>query len=286
MATLEVNLNCMCLFVPDPQPGSTTGAVHVLMPCTHRYARADLHVVRMDYVDAQGQRVVAELEGWALELGDRAAPRASVQLALPDGGRADQIPNLTHLTRDTADPIGRRVPRSMIEGRHHEVISRISFYDGAISAIESQWPQWLLNDTQVALAHLVTWRLQVSDPQIVWKRLDGSSQPAPLPSLGAIRPDDVGGVPVHRVNVHHIAKKALEDGNGNDNTFPFPNALDEADIRSHFRMFYLLLGEEPADAQLPQIPPEIRLLINSPDFGGSRGYACKAAQAEPDPVIV
>ena len=44
MATLEMDLNCMCLLVPDPSPGGNRGAVHVLMPNTHDHGPDDRHV--------------------------------------------------------------------------------------------------------------------------------------------------------------------------------------------------------------------------------------------------
>ncbi len=277
MVTLEMDLNCMCLCVPDARAGANTGTVHVLMPCTNRYAHADQHVVLMEYLDAQGTPVTVRLEGWALDLGYRNQPSASVTLALPDGSAGNKIVDLTELTRDAEDPIGRRVPRSMLNGPHPEVMSRISFHGGAISAIESQWPTWMLNGKELSLAHQVTWRMQVDDSQFLFTSLDGASQAAPLASLGQVQAETINGQQVCRLHVHHVAAKAV-----GVNSRPLPNALNEVEIRNHFRMFYMLLGENPTDNQLPAFPQRVRDIVYAPDFGGAEGWACKMARAEPD----
>jgi hypothetical protein len=276
MPTLEIDLNCMCLFVPDPnQPDAGTGTVHVLMPCTHHAGAGDPHVVQMDYMDTRGAHRTVRLEGWGLELGNKDMPNARLSLALPGESPSTRIVDITEQTRGADHPDGRRVPRSMLTGRDHSVIARISFHGGMLMDIDSQWPDWMLGGSRIRMAHRLTWRMQVDDRALAWTPLNGPGEP-PLPSLAEVK--SVGDAQIQRLHVHHVAEKAFDPETG----MPLSRELNEDDIRDHFRMFYMLLGEEPTEAQLPTLPPDVKELLAEPDYGGAKGWACKAAQAQPE----
>jgi hypothetical protein len=281
MPILEVDLNCMCLFVPDPQPGTDQGTVHVLMPCTHHHTNEDLHVAQLGYADAAGNPARVRLEGWALGLGNARQPTAACRLEEPDRSRGEMIVNLTDLTQRNAGHGGRRVPRAMLDAQHPDVVARVSFYGGNITQIEPQWPNWLLDGKRVDMAHQVTWRIELDSPQLAWTALCGSGRPCPLASLADVQAESEGGETVYRLHIHHVAATARDESGA-----PRLDALTESEIRNHFRMFYMLLGQEPRDDQLPVLPPEVRAQIEDPEGGGSRGYACKVAQAETDPLVV
>jgi hypothetical protein len=276
MATLEIDLNCMCLLVPDPsQPGADRGTVHVLMPCTHHAGAGNLHIVQMDYMDPQGTHRTVRLEGWGLELGDRAAPSASLSLARPDGTQSDRIVDITERTRSTERPNGRLVPRAMLTGTHPDVVARISLHGGMITDLDSQWPDWVLGNAKVTMAHKLLWRMQVEDEQMTWTRFNGSGEP-PLASLAEVKP--VGAEQIYRLHVHHVATKAIDAATG----LPLTRGLNEEDIQNHFRMFYMLLGEDPRPDQLPALHPDDIAIMNRPGFGGSPGWACKIGKAQPE----
>lgn len=272
MATLQVNLNCMCLIVPDPaQPGGDRGTVHVLMPCTHHAGAGNLHVAQMDYTDTQGARRVVRLEGWGLELGDPSAPAAEVALRLPNG-KPHNVVDITEFTRGNGHRNGRLVPRTMLTGKHPDVIARISFHGGMIEDTDAQWPDWVLRGSRVRMAHNFTWRMEVDEGQMKWTPFNGATQP-PLASLAQV--EAVGAKKVRTLNVHHVASKAIDSQTG----LPLPYALNPDDIRNHFRMFYELLGEEPSDDQLPTLHPEDQAIINHPEYGGVAGWGCKVGLA-------
>src|SRR4051794_25532547 len=104
MPRLEIDFNCMCLFVPDPKAGSGKGLVHVLMPSTSDADGCE-HVVRMDYVGKDGKSVQRRFEGWAVTLGG-ASPSVKLPLTAPKDGSNCHIVSLTPLTRDATHPNG------------------------------------------------------------------------------------------------------------------------------------------------------------------------------------
>jgi hypothetical protein len=283
MATLEIELNCLCLFVPDPRNGHGTGAMHVLMPHTNHHRESDRHVVRLEYEGLDGKRVAKSMDGWALALGR--APRAVADTSLdPDADTASvgmaEVVDLTKASRNGNGGNPHRVDRRMVYRSHPDVSSRITFYGGGATGVSAESPvRWSLND--VLLAHQVVWRIDVPAEQMRWTRLNPGPRrrPAPpLPSLELVRPVIEGTREVFRLHVFHVTRNSLEERH----SINFPSVLSEPQLRRHFEMFYRLMGiPRPRNGLLP-------ILLPDPNAGeddvGAGGWACRLAQAELQPL--
>lgn len=279
MATLEIDLNCMCLFVPDPRRGTNVGRVHVLMPATHHCHGGERHVVRMMFRGRDGSEQMRELEGWELVLGARPAT-ARTRLE-PSSAAADgTIVDLTELTRNGGEG-GFRVPRTLIRDKDPSVACRIVLNAGEVIDLDAQDAEWELGGDSHVMAHRVTWRMELPTAELTWKNLLRQRRVRkPLASLDEVAPDVRGKETVYRLHVHHVTQKAFdkarEAGMDADTTIKFdPRVLDDDEIRDHFRMFYTFLGDAtPEDRLLPRLVEDRR----DPDGGGG-GWACKLAQA-------
>lgn len=248
MASLELQFNCLCLFVPDPE----NRVVHVLMPATngepgHEHHK---HVVRMFHKSFKGENAKGEkeqdkgrdMEGWALTLGPEEAS-ADTSLNLPPGAfKGGELPNLSDITKEVTG-IEKMVDRALVGPNPGAgVAARITLRSGGISRMASE-ATWRLGNRDYALAHQVIWRMSDVGHQPTWERLDGTPQTdPPLATLKGLEPEDDFGV---KLKIYHVTDEALP---------PTVGTLDPAVMREHYRAHYLLLGEnDPADPLLPSI---------------------------------
>ncbi|HEV7588509.1 MAG TPA: hypothetical protein VGO40_10375, partial [Longimicrobium sp.] len=185
MATLELQINCLCLFVPD----KAAKVVHILMPGTNGHnghAGHEKHVVRMLHHSFEGtEKLMGRgMEGWALILG---ADHASADTTLvppagtPQGG---VLPNLSKITGKTVHPalLG-RTPGDL-------VAARITLRSGGVVRLASE-ATWVIDGREYALAHQVTWKME-ADNLLKWEGLNGKADgdPKPLEKLEELEPED------------------------------------------------------------------------------------------------
>lgn len=255
MATLEIDINCLCLFVRD----EAARTMHVLMPSTssHHHHGADhqdafpQHVVRMlhgSFSEKKGR----PMEGWALVFGERPGSADTTLAPSGDGGSSAEVADLTTLTG------GKSIERRLVEDSVDEVASRITFHAGKATALHAQ-AMWELGDRSIFMAHQVVWHIENVPEELTWISL-GAEQPSPLPSLKELRPEADGS---YRLSVYHVAPDDLPPtGIG---------TLEPEQVKQHFRIFYDLLGiPNPGDDLLPQI---------AGPFMKGRTVNCGAAQA-------
>jgi hypothetical protein len=283
MPKLEIDFNCMCLFVPDPHRGNDRGTVYVLMPATSHCSGHERHIVRMLFKDKAGKEQMREMEGWELVLG-AAAGTARTTLDPADGNPEGDIVDLTKLTSRNGSA-GYRVPKNLIEGNGRVVASRVVLNAGEVVKVDAQQEaKWAFGTETHVMAHRVTWQVELPSLELTWNNLlDSSREGAPLASL-----DEVAGNGVFKLHVHHVTeaaylRKAGSTGILRDmSTDDFdPRVLNDNEIGEHFRMFYALLGDKnPDETLLPRLPQKKPgdADVNGPDGGGG-GWACKTAQA-------
>jgi hypothetical protein len=246
MASLELQFNCLCLFVPDPE----NRVVHVLMPATHGHPghEGHQHVVRMfqkSFTNGNEQLKGRDLAGWALTLGPDEAS-ADTSLSLPPGAfKGGELPNLGKVTEEVKG-IKAMVDRALVgPDPGPGVAARITLRSGGISRMASE-ATWRLGTRDYALAHQVVWRMSDVGQQPTWERLNAPPQAAqvepPLQTLNGLEPEDDFGV---KLRIYHVTDEALP---------PTVGILSPAVMQEHYRAHYLLLGEKnPANEQLPSI---------------------------------
>jgi hypothetical protein len=252
MATLELQFNCLCLFVPDPY----NHAVHVLMPATNGQAGHDdhaaqpghaghagshKHVVRMLHHGFDGDERLKgrSMDGWALTLGSADEPLNSDLVAPAGAPRPAALPNLSDIT-------GNPVRRALLgPNPGPRVAARITLYSGKVSRMASE-ARWEIDGKGFPIAHQVTWKLEV-DPgtELTWERLNGGAQAdarPPLAKLKDLEPEDDLG---YKLRIFHVTEKALPPRGG---------TLKPSEMRAHYSTFYPLVGEDyPPDKLLPRI---------------------------------
>lgn len=251
MAGLEIEFNCMCLFVPDEDAGT----VHVLMPATdhhphhggndHQDGHAQgsaipKHVVKMLHPSFTGQKKGRPMEGWALALGAQPGS-ATTRIAPPDPSQnGAKVVDLTDLTG------GRRIERRLVEDVvTPEVASRVTLHAGKVTSVDAE-AIWRFKGQNILMAHQVTWKIEELPEDLRWIRLGAGGNP-PLASLSELAPESDGSF---RLRIFHVTEDALPPtGVG---------ALNPVQVGRHFGVFYRLLGiTDPGEDLLPQIvsPP-------------------------------
>lgn len=273
MLTLDIDLNCMCLFVPQPGSDGTTGSMHVLMPCTHQQEGANKHVARMLFRDRAGRFPHLDLANWSLTVGS--APGTASTTLVPSVPSPEGA-----VVADLTAPTGRRIDPKLVTQPNRSVISKITFNTGKVTSIRGQLPRWTFLGQPASLAHRVVWRVEVEPEELVWEYFGkGPKPPEPLTSLRSVLPYRRRSRDVYCLHVHHVSEKAFRIRGG---LSPRTSVLTAAEVISHFAMFYDLLGiANPAPALLPSIPPQAQ-----PDpsaakpLGGGTGWACRLAQAQ------
>lgn len=245
MASLELQFNCLCLFVPDPE----NRVVHVLMPATNGHPGHEHHehVVRMLHKSFPGdeKQLGRGMEGWALTLGPEEAT-ADTSLRLPPAAfQGGELPDLSEVTEEVTG-IKKMVDRELLglnPGPY--VAARITLRSGGVSRMASE-ATWRLGDRDYALAHQVTWRMSDVSHQPTWERLNGqpgvAPPPSPLPTLNDLEPEDDFGI---KLRIFHVTPEALP---------PKVGTLSPEVMQAHYRAHYVLLDEnDPEPEQLPRI---------------------------------
>jgi hypothetical protein len=272
MATLQIEFNCLCLFVRD----ETEKILHVLMPATgHHHAGhpsgsarphpahgIEEHLARLVLGDSPDAPQVP-LEGWSLELGP-AAGAAQLHTLDPPVGDA-QVVDLTRLTSNGQNAPGRKVARALTTGSHQKIASRFTLRAGQVTDVEAQ-AEWLFKGEPLEMAHRVVWEIDDVPDELPWTPIAGKAPPlARLSDLGDPSPLPVSGKSGYRIRVFHTTADGLPP---NDD----PGALNKEEVRHHFGMFYDVLGlPDPDEELLPEL---------SPDVEEGDNVNCGTAQAE------
>jgi hypothetical protein len=263
MATLELEFNCMCLFVTDPQDGT----VHVLMPATgSHHGGHQRHVVRVlhrSFVPNRGR----SMEGWALDL--RGDPVPPERPAPSDGaGPMAEIPDLTAVSKQ-------KVQRRLVAdwSLPDEVAARVTLRGGRMMNPEGEGTRWMLNDKPMELAHKVVWRMENVSEALTWIDLGGNHGP-PIRSLSELDPESAD---TYRLSLYHVSEHALP---------PTPDGqLSEKEVRDHFAMYYRLLRVEPQLKHLPKLETRFAGRFDMDDGDAphkklaNKTYNCKLAAA-------
>lgn len=263
MATLEIDVNCMCLLLDDP----SDGALHILMPATRHHPQHQ-HAVRMLHRSfGQGENGRRSIEGWSLVL--RGQP---VLNPAPPRHREGEIVNLTDLT-------GRHVPRALVESgeehaneRREKLAARITLYGAELLEIRAQPHPWLLGTRRVVMAHQASWRLRKVGERLEWHPINARGT-EPVTALADLEPDEPARrdeEEVVRVSVHHAVEWAIPSARPAGPPPTPPRTLAPADILHHFGMFYEMLDLDPALHPLPRPDDENKRF----DWGT---HACKLA---------
>ncbi|HEX9938794.1 MAG TPA: hypothetical protein VGB15_16765 [Longimicrobium sp.] len=239
MATLELQFNCLCLFVPEPDKK----VVHVLMPRSNGHAGHaghEKHVVRMLHKSFKGQENThgRSLEGWALVLGPENAS-ADTNLTHKGTTPGGALPDLSQITHDVLGARKTVDPALLSVTPGGAVAARITLRSGGVTRMASE-ASWEIGGKEIALAHQVTWRMSDVDHVLRWEGLDGKpdSDPRPLDTLKSLEPEDDLG---YKLRIFHVTEEALPPKGG---------ILAPAVMREHFRAFYPLLGVDQQDASL------------------------------------
>lgn len=235
MATLQLVIHCLCLYVRDEQER----ILHVLMPATKgRHAQ---HFAYLEHPSFQKPR---SLEGWALVLGTgSAAGTAALETLAPRGKR--EILNLTAATAGIEHPTGKRVKRALVKGQNPAVTSRITLRAGEVTHTLGE-TLWRFKGRMVEMVTRVYWEMEIADvtARLEWHSIGASGNP-PLDSLSSLGkehglhnvPNRLDGRMGYTVNVVHSTATDLKP----------------EDVTHHFRAFYeQLLDHNPTDDQLPQ----------------------------------
>jgi len=247
MATLELQFNCLCLFVPVPDQK----VVHVLMPATNDHAGHAghaKHVVRVLHKSfPEKENVLGRgMEGWALTLGTRdaktntfAAPDANTDLSPPAGAiNSGVLPDLTSLT-SAANTVA---PGLRGDSPGNLVAARITLRSGKVTRIDSE-ATWEIKRTEFPLAHRVTWEMPGDDVMVEWRGLNNTTPATrPFDTLDTLEPEDDLG---YKLRVFHVTEDALPPKGG---------TLKPSVMREHYRAFFPLIGiNAPGDELLPRI---------------------------------
>src|ERR1041384_7267906 len=170
MATLELQVNCLCLFVTD----SANKVVHILMPGTKGHGGNDGHdghaenhahcgrMMQRGFAGETAKSVGLGMEGWALALGPANAS-ADTTLAPRDAASKGQLPNLTELAGGD-----KKVDAALVGLEPGDrVAARITLRSGWVTRLDSE-ATWEIAGQSFALAHQVTWWMPDVDG-LEWK---------------------------------------------------------------------------------------------------------------------
>jgi hypothetical protein len=244
MANLEIDFQCMCLFVPQPaSPEGELGSMHVLMPktrgCHGPATGVPEHLVRIIHDDFENPKGVS-MAGWTLELGGAAPGSATVSLDLPPRPEDELPPEIVDLTQLT----GLRVAPKLLTHGAGGVNARVAFRRGHLQALEAE-AVWTFGEQDVNMAHRMTWRLEgITEDQVRWTGPNGETV-GPVDIL-RLTPDAGRGDGTIRLGIHHQPDHVLET--------PREPRLDPMEVTDHFRAFYELFDvKAPDDFPLPQI---------------------------------
>jgi len=272
--TLRITFSGMCLFVPEPVGGGSTGRMHVLMPAmsahhNHHHGSEHRHVAALSY-DAGalvqggpklGVPALAGLGGHALTLG--VGDTASLALC-------GHIPDLREVTQRPVDPdhLGADTGKKLT--------SRVTLSSGRITRVAPGvcW-EWRPGEFR-PIAHRVEWEIpDVQGDRLTLEAtpLDGGGTPR---LLGTLFPTD-GRLDL--VMYHETAPNLPPD--------PLPEehqpVLMPGEHPPHFAAFYGLFGD-PVPILLPRYwgkladcPAVANPCVALPPDMGATAYLCIVA---------
>ncbi len=258
MATLQIEFNCLCLFVRD----ETNHVVHVLMPSTLEHVgdavdsgrshdeyghMHEPHYVRL-YHSKTGNEGIP-LEGWSLVLGGE---RGSADTGSLDRTQPGEVIDLTAVTGNRDGQYGRKVKQGLVTGANPAVAARVTLRAGrAVHAPKEV--AWNIKCRDFDMAYQVVWQIDDFDGTLAWE--PANARKVPLDSLAGLDSDE----PLYgeekrgyRLQVFHTTEDGLPPHHEN-------GQLEPDLVKEHFRIYYetLLDIPHPNECELPQPPVEI-----------------------------
>lgn len=244
MALLELEINCLCLYVRDRGPTGGERVLHVLMPKSDGHgphAGHHKHVVRMfhkDFKKPGEDKKGRSMEGWALVLGEGKSNASLTLKPATTNAFNAEIANITSLS-------GGKVPAALVaDGPNGKVAARITLRGGKITNMVSE-AKFKFGTKVVSLAHQVTWQIQGIPHKLDWRRLNApATEQAPLATLADLSTETNFG---YLIRVYHVMEKSLPPGTPG-------SLLTPAEVKEHFAMLYPLVGiDDPDNKLLPEI---------------------------------
>jgi|GEM_PF-2506063 len=251
MPSLEISINCLCVFVPNPR----AGVMHVLMPPTHGHHE---HVVRVLHTGSPPEG--KPMEGWALKVGGGGGPAQTTLQPRQPAAKGETIVDLSAI----AGPID---PTLTHDDAFPRVAARIDLRAGFLDRLHAE-ARWRVRKGRIAMAHQVVWKIEdVSDAQVAWKRMPGGTTDQPFASLA-----ELGSGTHLKLDIYHVTRGALPPSSA--------GTLDPDAVREHFMAFYDLFGHRPSSTDLPSDPQRIDSIDTV------IGELARAAREEGDAVAV
>jgi hypothetical protein len=244
MATLQLEFNCLCLFVRD----ETNNVVHVLMPRTD-HPGMDRHVVRIYHPTFRAPPEGKSMEGLEWVLGPRTGSTGYSTLATNDEG---EIVDVTVTSGDAGGHNGKKAHKDLVTKAHPHVLTRVTLRAGSVLDRSAE-AKWKLKGKDVSMVHCVVWEIDDVPDTLTWNPLN-NADPIPLASLTELGDEQTlpladgspGPKKGHRLRIFHTTEDGLPPNN--------EGVLDECAVRQHFRHYYGLLGHHPTPDQLPRDP--------------------------------
>jgi hypothetical protein len=242
MATLQLEFNCLCLFVRD----ETNNVVHVLMPRTD-HPGMERHVVRLYHPTFPPAPIGKSMEGLEWVLGPTTGSADFSRFAKTTEG---EIVDVTVISGDASGHNGKKAPKDLVETAHHHVLTRVTLRAGKVCS-RTAAARWAFKGIKVYMAHRVVWEIDDVPDILTWNSLN-HADPIPLVSLADLGPetilpvcDQISGTKMgHRLEIYHTTPEGLPPDN--------EGQLDETAVRRHFRHYYELIGHSPIkDEELP-----------------------------------
>jgi hypothetical protein len=256
MATLQLEFNCLCLFVRD----EANDVVHVLMPRTD-HPGMDRHVVRVYHPELPPPPDGKSMEGLEWVLGPAKGSANLLSLATNDTG---ELVDVTVASGDANAQNGKKVDKDLVTTVHDKVLTRVVLRAGTL--VDRRSPvRWKLKGRRFKMVDRVVWEIDDVDDSLTWNKLK-NSDPFPLTSLAELGPPQPLPGPGHKTGYQLRIFHTTEEGLPPDGDV---GVLDELAIQQHFRHFYDLLNYNPSPDQLPR-DPEVPFL---------RTFNCGVGQA-------
>ncbi|HEX6373093.1 MAG TPA: hypothetical protein VF006_29490 [Longimicrobium sp.] len=265
MATLQLEFNCLCLFVRDEK----NDVVHVLMPSTN-HPGMEPHVVRMFHSSFTAHPKGRSMEGLEWVLGPEKGSADFLSLRKNDDG---EIVDVTRASGDSSGHNGKKADKKLVTSAHHHVLTRVTLRGGRVFDRFAK-ADWELKGNIVRMAHQVVWEIDDVPDTLTWHPLNKPDD-IPLTSLKELGPEEPlpapDGTPSpkmgHRLRIFHTTKEGLPPNDEN-------GALDEVAVRKHFRHFYDLIGHPVGDDDdaLPK-KPVVRKRFDIKTFNCGTGQA-------------
>jgi hypothetical protein len=225
MPRLEISLNCLCLFAPDP----TERVMHVLMPAMHHHQ----HVIRV--LNGRSPETGWPMEGLVLRAGPKNGASADVGFTAGSRHNGAELADLSSLAGS--------LDRGLLTG-DPRAAARVELRSGRIREMNAE-ASWVVGGRRIAAAHQVVWEVgEVTEDVLEWKRHLPTGAAKPFESLDDLAVENG----VLRLDVYHVTPDALPPTSR--------GVLDPAALRSHFRGYYGLQGSDgPRDeSDLPRDP--------------------------------